>query len=128
MNCKYCGSRLAKDALFCPNCGAKVDVTYDTNDNKGMGNDFFEKIKDQFKDDGRKSKILVFAFAFFLGGFGVHNFYLGYTKKGITQLLLTTIGALIFIGPFISATWSFIEGLLYLFGNDKRDANGVPLK
>ena len=30
--------------------------------------------------------------AFLLGTLGIHNFYLGYTNKGIAQLLLTLLG------------------------------------
>lgn len=36
-----------------------------------------------------------------LGGFGAHNFYLGYTSKGLAQLLLTVIT----LGLF----WIFME-------------------
>ena len=38
---------------------------------------------------GGKSKGVVLLLAFFLGGLGIHNFYIGETKKGITRLLLT---------------------------------------
>lgn len=33
-----------------------------------------------------KNKIVAAALAFFFGAFGVHNFYLGYTKRGAYQL------------------------------------------
>ena len=35
--------------------------------------------------------------AFFLGFFGIHNFYLGYKGKAIAQLLITISGFLILI-------------------------------
>lgn len=61
-----------------------------------------------------KSKILAAVLAFF-GGFGVHNFYLGYTSRGITQLVLYLIGlatSIILVGfVFLVAVglWVFIE-------------------
>ncbi|MBF0930144.1 MAG: TM2 domain-containing protein, partial [Actinomyces graevenitzii] len=33
-----------------------------------------------------KNKIVAAVLAFFFGTFGVHNFYLGYTKRGAYQL------------------------------------------
>ncbi|WP_408648914.1 TM2 domain-containing protein [Tumidithrix elongata] len=39
-----------------------------------------------------KSKVTAILLCFFLGGFGIHRFYLGYTVIGIVQLL--TIGGL----------------------------------
>lgn len=47
-----------------------------------------------------------------LGSFGVHKFYLGYTKEGIIQLLITivTCGLAGIIG--------FVEGIIYLTKSD----------
>ena len=47
-----------------------------------------------------------------IGGLGIHKFYLGYTKEGIIQILLSFacgIGALI----------GLIEGILYLTKSDQ---------
>ena len=57
----------------------------------------------------------------FLGAWGVHNFYLGYTKKGILQIVLTIVTC------GIAALWGFIEGILILCGNINTDANGNRL-
>ena len=48
-----------------------------------------------------------------LGAFGVHKFYLGYTKEGIIQLALTlvTCGFVSIIG--------LIEGIIYLTKSDE---------
>ena len=56
-----------------------------------------------------------------LGAWGVHNFYLGYTKKGILQIVLTIVTC------GIAALWGFIEGILILCGNINTDANGNRL-
>ena len=45
------------------------------------------------------------------GGFGIHKFYLGYTKEGIIQLVLT-----LFCG--IGAIIGLIEGIIYLTKSD----------
>ncbi len=74
---------------------------------------------------GSRSKIVTFLLAFFLGYLGIHNFYLGKTGLGITQLLLTvlTFG----IGILITVPWSFIEGILALASSNFRDGDGLPL-
>jgi len=58
-----------------------------------------------------------------LGGLGIHNFYLGYTTKGILQIVVTvfTCG--------IGSIWGLVEGILILVKNPSflTDANGVPL-
>lgn len=73
-----------------------------------------------------KSKIAAGLFGIFLGSFGVHNFYLGYTGKAIAQLLISVLSCGI-LSP-VSAIWGFIEGILVLTGDISTDANGVPLK
>ncbi len=55
------------------------------------------------KTDG-KSQLVAALLAFFLGTLGIHNFYLGYKKKGMTQLLLTLGGYVIgIVGGIIAA-------------------------
>lgn len=70
----------------------------------------------------QKSKLVAGLLGIFLGGFGVHNFYLGFTTKAVIQIVVTvcTCGA--------GSIWGFIEGILYLCGNMNVDANGVVLK
>lgn len=74
-----------------------------------------------------KNKVLAGLLGIFLGIFGVHNFYLGYTGKAVTQLLITVL-SLGFLS-FISGIWGLIEGILILVGSDnfRTDAKGVPL-
>ena len=73
-----------------------------------------------------KSKMAAGLLGIFLGGFGVHNFYLGYTGKALAQLLITllTCG----FGAMISEVWGLIEGIMILTGSINTDANGNPLK
>lgn len=108
--CKNCGSEVNENAYVCVKCGVKVND--DSNVNfSGMSNS--------------KSKIAAGLMGIFLGCFGVHNFYLGYTGKAVCQLLLTilTCGIL----SFVSGIWGLIEGILILAGNIDRDAKGNKL-
>ena len=57
--------------------------------------------------------------AIFLGGLGIHKFYLGYTTQGIILLLVTILGALLLIGPLITGVISLIEGIIYLTKSDE---------
>ena len=71
-----------------------------------------------------KSKIAADLLGIFLGGFGVHRFYLGYTKIGIIQIVVTILTC------GIGSLWGFIEGILYLVGANgyTTDATGRPLR
>ena len=69
-----------------------------------------------------KQKIVAFLLAFFLGGFGVHNFYLGKTGMGIAQLVLT----ITFIVILVSAPCAFVESILIIMGKTT-DSDGNPL-
>jgi TM2 domain-containing membrane protein YozV len=73
--------------------------------------------------DPRKSKLLAGLLGIFLGGFGVHRFYLGYIGIGIAQIIVTlcTCGA--------GAIWGLIEGIMVLVGSGiTTDAEGRTLK
>ena len=72
-----------------------------------------------------KQWVLALVLAFFLGGFGVHNFYLGYTTRGIIQLVLT----ITLVGAPISAIWALIEFIMIIMrsGSYGYDASGQPL-
>lgn len=73
-----------------------------------------------------KQWIVAVLLAFFLGTLGVHNFYLGYTTKGIIQLVLT----ITFIGLIVSGIWAFIDFIMLLMrsGDYATDAQGQPLQ
>ena len=59
---------------------------------------------------GAEKKLVAGILAILLGGFGVHKFYLGYTKEGVIQLLLS----LVCIGGILG----IIEGIIYLTKTD----------
>lgn len=100
--CRDCGSRLDSNTGKCPKCDQLTIV---------------EK-----KEISNKSKLIAGFLGIFLGGFGVHNFYLGNIGRGISQILVT------FSTCFTGFIWGFIEGILILTGNISEDANGYKLK
>ena len=108
MFCTKCGAKNESTAEFCTECGASL------------------KGKTVVSNNGQqKSKIAAGILAIFLGCFGVHNFYLGYTGKAIGQLLITILSCFI-LSP-ISAIWGLIEGILILTGSINVDAQGNEL-
>lgn len=65
-------------------------------------------------------KIAAALFAFFLGAFGAHKFYLGYTKQGVIMLLVFLFGLILFgIPSMIIGLIAFIEFILYLVKSDE---------
>ncbi len=73
----------------------------------------------------QKSKVLAGVLGIILGCFGVHNFYLGYTAKAVTQLLITVLTC--GIGAIGTSIWGLVEGIMILNGNINVDASGMPL-
>ena len=66
------------------------------------------------------TKIAAALFAFFLGAFGAHKFYLGYTKQGIIMLLVFLFGFILLgIPSIIIGVIAFIEFILYLVKSDE---------
>ena len=135
MFCKNCGQQYVTDqAVICVKCGAQKGVGGNYCPNCGQPTQMGSQVCLQcgvalnaaaFSANGGKSKVGAGLLAIFLGCFGVHNFYLGYTGKAIAQLLITllTCG----IGATITAIWSFIEGIMILTGSINTDASGRML-
>jgi TM2 domain-containing membrane protein YozV len=65
------------------------------------------------KPPGAEKKVVAGILAILLGGLAIHKFYLGYTKEGIIQIVITvcTCG----IGSVIA----LIEGIIYLTKSDE---------
>lgn len=85
---------------------------------------------------GAKSKVAALLLAWFLGEFGAHNFYLGYTNRGVIQLVLCLVGWAtvwfllgipLLIGVWI---WKIVDFVLIIVGNGQyaHDFQGVPLQ
>jgi TM2 domain-containing membrane protein YozV len=127
MYCRNCGRELAEQAVFCPSCGAAPSSGNKFCQNCGQPTDpvaeVCVKCGVRLITGGEKSKLAAGLLGIFVGGLGVHRFYLGYTGIGIAQIFVT----LLTLG--VGALWGFIEGILILTGAAiKKDAKGRPLK
>ena len=68
-----------------------------------------------------KNKVAAGVLGILLGGFGIHSFYLGNTKKGLIQIAVSILTC------GIGGLWGLIEGIMILVGNIRTDAYGVLL-
>lgn len=126
MFCKQCGKPIDDGQELCEECKANAGASEAQNAqtvNNTQGQQNYNANPNV--QTSPKSKIAAGLLGIFLGSFGVHNFYLGYTGKAIAQLLITllTCG----FGAFVSSIWGLIEGILILTGSINIDANGNPL-
>ncbi len=78
--------------------------------------------QDPYKGYKQKNYLTTLLLGFFLGAFGAHNFYLGFTTKAYFQIVFTlaTCG--------LALVWGLVDSVMYAFGIIDTDANGVPLK
>ena len=110
--CVACGYKIGEGNKFCHNCGNEVNENAEVCLKCG-----YSLKKKEEKIVGKKSKLTAGLLGIFLGAFGVHNFYLGFTGKAIAQIFLS-----ICFG--IGAIWGLIEGILIICGKIDKDAQG----
>lgn len=119
MFCKYCGKETETEV--CEECKkTHSEDTIEVEATKVESNTTASSTS-----SNGKSKIAAGLLGIFLGSFGVHNFYLGYTGKAIAQLLITILSCGFL--AFVSSIWGLIEGILILTGSINVDAEGNPL-
>lgn len=128
MYCKNCGNPMDPNAAVCLNCGCAkgTGLSYCANCGQPLTPGAAVCTNCGFAttpvaNPDAKSKLVAGLLGILLGGWGIHNFYLGYIGKGVAQILLSFCCG-------IGAIWGMIEGILILCGNINVDANGVPLK
>jgi TM2 domain-containing membrane protein YozV/ribosomal protein L40E len=97
--CTECGAIIKAKAEICPKCGVRQ-----------MGSPLMIDITKSAPNG--KSRIAAALLAFFLGGIGVHKFYLGQIGFGILYL--------IFCWTFIPALVALIEFILLLTMSDEK--------
>ena len=68
---------------------------------------------------GSKDKIVAALLAFFLGGLGIHKFYLGKTTAGVIMLVCGTLGLLLIIPALVIYLIAFIEFIIYLVKDEQ---------
>jgi TM2 domain-containing membrane protein YozV/ribosomal protein L40E len=96
--CSECGSLIKLKAEICPKCGVRQ-----------MGSPASINLGPTASNG--KSRVAAALFAFFLGAFGGHKFYLGQMGLGFIYL--------IFFWTFIPAIIAFIEFILFLTMSDE---------
>lgn len=125
MKCEYCENEVPSGVCRCPSCGAAVKFSVDVvvaqakideaptcvPASAGCG-----EVPLSYK---RKMKAVYVVLGFFFGPIGVHNFYAGYKRRAIAQLLITVLsfGCLL----LVSWIWAIVEIIMV---ND--DASGRP--
>jgi TM2 domain-containing membrane protein YozV len=86
--CHECGHQVSNLASNCPNCGAPTGTALPT-------------------PKSTKSRGLAAFLAFFLGGLGIHKFYLNRPGQAVIYLL--------FCWTFIPTVVAFFEAIFYCF-------------
>jgi TM2 domain-containing membrane protein YozV len=87
--CHACGTQISSHAEFCAKCGVRQSLQSNKN---------------------QRHRVTAALFAIFLGGLGIHKFYLGYIVGGILYLL--------FCWTFIPSLVGFVEGIYFLIISD----------
>jgi TM2 domain-containing membrane protein YozV len=87
--CHACGTQILSRAEFCPQCGVR-------------------QARQSRKNE--RSRVTAALFAIFLGGLGIHKFYLGHIVGGLIYL--------VFCWTFIPSLVGFIEGIMFLVMSD----------
>ncbi len=143
--CKNCHRTIQKfDKDICPYCGTEnpIEDNYVTKDVTGFIKSSHSN-EELYKSKSRKTAGFL---CLLLGYFGIHNFYLGYIKKGVLELILSLaiIGgvgsalfflleplknALAFLIPFALVFVFYLLASIHYFKDDSlMDVNGELLK
>lgn len=127
MNCPQCGAAVDPGAAQCKFCGEKVVVQQPQQPYGQPQQPYMQQPQPQVVIQQVapppvyvtainpawpiKSKVAAGLLGIFLGGIGVHKFYLGQIGMGILYLCFCWTGIPAFVG--------FIEGIIYLCSNDE---------
>ena len=96
MFCKQCGNEVVDTAVVCPRCGVATGYV-----------PMEQRV--QTPVVSASSRMTYVLLGFFLGGFGIHNFYAGYAGRGIAQLFMTLFGFVLIFPLLIVGVWVLIE-------------------
>lgn len=122
MFCKKCGQEISDNAKFCTNCGTPVAETVTAEKSTTSSSNNVSNMQPQVVVYTQptmgidpswplKNKIVAALLAIFLGGIGIHKFYLNKTGQGLAYALL--------FWTFLPAIIGFFEGIAYLCSSDE---------
>lgn len=135
MPCRTCGFGGAQPGVPCPKCGTVEQAAPAAQVYPGAPPPqtvYVQQVPGAVMAPP-KSRIVAGLLGIFLGGLGIHRFYLGQTGIGAVMLALQLVGwatFCLFIGVFLCigvGVWGLIEGVLILVGVINTDAFGRPL-
>jgi TM2 domain-containing membrane protein YozV/predicted RNA-binding Zn-ribbon protein involved in translation (DUF1610 family) len=122
--CTRCGTEISEAAQFCPKCGTAITTPTETGAKSGTG-----AAQESAGDISPKSRVAATLFAWFLGIFGAHRFYVGQTGTAVTMLVLSIVGFAtlwFLVGTIILIAvgiWAFVDFIIAVTGN-MRDREG----
>ena len=111
--CFHCGEKVDEGASVCLKCGYSLA--------KKQKNEKNGTIDGEEVEYSEKSRLTAGLLACFLGGLGVHNFYLGNNKSGVLHIVASFCCGLGII-------WGLIDGIMIFCDKNYKDAEGKILK
>jgi TM2 domain-containing membrane protein YozV len=138
MFCRNCGNEMANNAAVCVKCGVAAGVGTSYCQNCGQPTmpgaaactNCGVFLTQPIPAGSQKSKLAAGLLGIFLGGLGIHNFYLGKTNRALIQLIVCLVGGALTCGIASAGMeiWGLVEGIMILTGNIAVDGHGIPLK
>lgn len=113
-HCRFCGGEIIFGAQKCRHCGEWQNAPVQ----QVVQQPIYQQVGQQ-KAVSSKSKVAAALLAFFLGGLGIHEFYLGKTGAGIAILLITLFTSWMIVPMFIIGVICLIQGISYLCMSDE---------
>lgn len=104
--CSNCGKEVNDNAVICVNCGCSLEGNNSSSINVNINNNT--------NTVSPKSRLVTFLLCTFLGGLGIHRFYVGKVGTGVLWLLTGGcfgIGALVDWIVILCGTFKDINGL-----------------